>query len=358
MKKNPILTTVLALLTCSAPALLAQNFDGISWTRWTDNTPRQDKSGSGSTPSTSGVTNNQSTYTFSISSSSTSSTQRQEWLYERQRDFTQMELRFRINPSATSFDKISIAQCHDDQTGSKGVFSIYQVRRSGSNFVFGVQGDTTEASNGYSQFSTRSVSLNTWYRLLIQTYTNGRNGSYEYARLYNNSGRLLWQNTIEGGGDSESYYKLGVYRLSGGRGPVSASFDDIKFWTGRRGGSTGGGSTGGGGSDRVSLRKRNASGFAMDGNRGARNGQNVYLWSYSSSNRNQKWDEISRGSGSFSYQKGGHWPFTRRWKRRARRSKRLSLGKQLAQSEPAVAKGESERQHLSSAEAELNPLFH
>ena len=53
----------------------------------------------------------------------------------------------------------------------------------------------------------------------------------------------------------------------------------------------------------VSMRKQNSSGFALDGNWGGANGQNVYLWSFNSSNENQHWEEINRGGGYYSYQK-------------------------------------------------------
>ena len=53
----------------------------------------------------------------------------------------------------------------------------------------------------------------------------------------------------------------------------------------------------------VNLRKRNSSGFAIDGNHNGANGQNVYLWAFNSNNDNQKWVEIDRGGGFYSYQK-------------------------------------------------------
>jgi len=53
----------------------------------------------------------------------------------------------------------------------------------------------------------------------------------------------------------------------------------------------------------VTLRKRNATGFGIDGNHGGSNGQNVYLWTYSANNANQRWIEVDRGNGFFSYVK-------------------------------------------------------
>lgn len=63
---------------------------------------------------------------------------------------------------------------------------------------------------------------------------------------------------------------------------------------------TTGGSSGG---NVVTMRKRNSSGYALDGRGGGANGQNIHLWSFSTSNINQKWIEINRGGGYYSYQK-------------------------------------------------------
>ena len=57
--------------------------------------------------------------------------------------------------------------------------------------------------------------------------------------------------------------------------------------------------------DSVQLRKRNATGYALDGSGSSSNGQNVYLWSHSESNQNQHWEEIDRGGGYYTYQKAG-----------------------------------------------------
>ena len=39
----------------------------------------------------------------------------------------------------------------------------------------------------------------------------------------------------------------------------------------------------------VHMKKRNASGFAIDGGNGGADRQNVYLWSSDDSNKNQHW---------------------------------------------------------------------
>jgi len=53
----------------------------------------------------------------------------------------------------------------------------------------------------------------------------------------------------------------------------------------------------------VTMRKVNASSYAIDGGNGGAKGQNVYLWSFNGNNINQQWVEVNRGNGYFSYQK-------------------------------------------------------
>ncbi|MFD2561368.1 galactose-binding domain-containing protein [Aquimarina rubra] len=53
----------------------------------------------------------------------------------------------------------------------------------------------------------------------------------------------------------------------------------------------------------VHITKRNAKGYAIDGNWGGDNGQNIYLYSQNPNNENQQWIEIDRGNGYYSYQK-------------------------------------------------------
>lgn len=225
---------VVALGLSIVSSAYAGSFSDVSWERDYSNSPTQDKSGSGTTPSTSGATNSMDTYTFNISTSSTSGTQRQEWKYERRSGYMRMTFYFMINSDySDDFDRIGIAQNHDDQTGSEGVFSIYQVRKDGDKWVFGVQGDTTDADNGYSTFGTAEIELDTWYKLSVKSYVAGTDDSYERGTLQDYSGTTtLWEENIEGGGDVEGYYKLGAYKLTNGYGPISISYKSIKFWEG------------------------------------------------------------------------------------------------------------------------------
>ncbi|GAA3512466.1 hypothetical protein GCM10022393_27780 [Aquimarina addita] len=55
----------------------------------------------------------------------------------------------------------------------------------------------------------------------------------------------------------------------------------------------------------VQIVKRNASGYALDGNNGGADGQNLYLWSSDPGNVNQQWIEIDQGGGYYSYIKNG-----------------------------------------------------
>lgn len=57
--------------------------------------------------------------------------------------------------------------------------------------------------------------------------------------------------------------------------------------------------------DFVSMTKSNSTSFAIDGNNGAADGQNVYIYKYGASNQNQHWEEISRGGDFYSYKKRG-----------------------------------------------------
>jgi len=98
--------------------------------------------------------------------------------------------------------------------------------------------------------------------------------------------------------------KVGLYR---GRvnGTNTAYFDEVRF--GKRFNDAKHPSANGTPppvGDYVSMRKRNAIGFAIDANN-ARKGKKIHMWSYNSNNNNQKFKEINRGGGYYSYQAKG-----------------------------------------------------
>ena len=57
--------------------------------------------------------------------------------------------------------------------------------------------------------------------------------------------------------------------------------------------------------NKVIITKRNNTNFSLDGDWGAEDAQNVYLWATNPNNINQQWIEIDRGDGYYSYQKFG-----------------------------------------------------
>ncbi|MGJ8676057.1 MAG: family 16 glycoside hydrolase [Akkermansiaceae bacterium] len=55
----------------------------------------------------------------------------------------------------------------------------------------------------------------------------------------------------------------------------------------------------------VTLKKRNATGFVIDGNSSESSGTDVFLGAFDSNDEDQQWEEIDRGGGYYSYQKLG-----------------------------------------------------
>ena len=98
-----------------------------------------------------------------------------------------------------------------------------------------------------------------------------------------------------------TYDKVALYNGADGYSKVDPNGGDLPGNTGGDNDNAGGNTN----SSVVQIKKRNASGFAMDGGNGGANGQNVYMWKQSSSNVNQNWVEISRGGDYYSYQKEG-----------------------------------------------------
>ena len=235
--KKIVLSLAIAATTLFSVASYAQ-FGGVRWTSDTVNFPEQDRDGNGRTPSTSGATNNQGTFRFEITTTRTDTLQRQEFQFQRRTGLHRFRGEFRISSEQPNFDRVSVAQTHDDQTRSEGVFSIYQVRRADDGgYVFGVQGDTTEASNGYSTFDTVDIELDRWYRLEIRTESIDRDNTVEVAVLRDvSSGNSneIWRETVRGGGEDEQYRKVGAYRLTNGSGRVIVDWRSMRHWTGRR----------------------------------------------------------------------------------------------------------------------------
>lgn len=229
-KPNPIVPAILTslLITMSANSS-AQTFDSVSWTRDNSNTPTLDVTGCGSAPDV--TTDSSVTLSFELDGCDSDDTQRQEFLYERRTGIHAMVGSFYF--TAPDFEGgISIAQTHDDRTGSDGVFSIYQIRESDGIYYVMPQSDEST----YNDFDWVQVYPDTSYYMDIQTYSAG-DDSYERARLYQGtsaSGSLIgdWQITDGSGDDEEQYKKIGAYQLTNSSGAITVVWSGVKFYTG------------------------------------------------------------------------------------------------------------------------------
>ena len=227
--------SIAAACTFGVTTAQAEDFDDVRWSTDTSNTPKQDRDGNGRTPSTSGATDNQGTFQFEISTTKTDDRQRQEFQFERRSGLHRFTGEFRISSDQPNFNRVSVAQTHDDQTGSEGVFSIYSVRRDGNNYEFGAQGDTTSqgsSSNGFSQIDTIDIELDTWYTFRTSTSSTTIDGTVETAQLFDGDNEI-WTHTFTGGGEDLQYKKVGAYRLTGGSGRIIVDWREMEFETGR-----------------------------------------------------------------------------------------------------------------------------
>ncbi len=239
--KYVLASALFVVLSGVTSQAFAQNtsFSGVSWRRDTSNSFEADTSGCGSVPSTpsAGATG---PFTFTLSGSCSSGSRR-EFKMERRGGIHSMTGYFNVSSSsAPNFSGgISIAQTHDDGTGSSGVFSIYQVRYSGGSYYLTVQSDNTD----YDEFSWLRITPGSNYFMDIQTYSNGGD-SYERARVWSGtsmSGTLLKTWIInDDSGDSGSgsdasnqYKKIGAYLLSSSSvSNFRITWTNVNFYTG------------------------------------------------------------------------------------------------------------------------------
>lgn len=104
---------------------------------------------------------------------------------------------------------------------------------------------------------------------------------------------------MEGETRTVTYDKVALYNGADGYSKVDPNGGDLP------GGAKSNVDNKGSTSSVVQIKKRNASGFAMDGGNNGANGQNIYLWSQNAANINRNWIEIGRGNDYYSYQKEG-----------------------------------------------------
>ena len=230
--------SIAAACTLGAATTQAEDFDDVRWSRDTSNTPQQDRDNQGRTPSTRGATDNQGNFQFEISTTQQVEDERyrQEFQFERRSGLHRFTGEFRISSQQPNFNRVSVAQTHDDQTGSVGVFTIYSVRKDGNSYEFGAQGDTTDEQgsreNGFSRIPTVDIELDTWYRLRTSTSSTTRDGTVETAQLFEGNNEI-WTHTFTGGGEDLQYKKAGAYRLTGGSGRVIVDWREMVLETGR-----------------------------------------------------------------------------------------------------------------------------
>lgn len=136
------------------------------------------------------------------------------------------------------------------------------------------------------------------------------NGESAYRATNINFGLGNFNNDDEQFGDTYTTFKVGQYDYQNedyvDNEVRIIRYDNLSWYTGSDGYSIvdpAENNTGSG--DYVSMRKSNSTSFAIDGNKGGANRQNVYLWSYNSGNQNQHWEEINRGGDYYSYKKRG-----------------------------------------------------
>lgn len=163
----------------------------------------------------------------------------------------------------------------------------YHIRRAAGGSLPGLRTNGTDfadmqgaASNGvqtYYDFSAGSASESYHITLPDWQYGEGR------KRLQMTTANTVKFVTTESTGSWVSYrfIEAGDYDASSSSLPTSSS------------------------NTVVHIKKRNALGFAIDGNHGGANDQNVHLWSASEANDNQQWVEIHREGDYYSYQKQG-----------------------------------------------------
>lgn len=227
-RKSLLVTSLFAIST----SVSAGSFDNIEWTLENSyNIAENDSSGCALEPEIS--TSSSESFTFGLTDDSdcNDGTQRDEFKYERRSGYNRIIAYFTIDGTYPDFNKMGIAQTHDDSTGDTGVFSIYQVREEDGAYIFGVQGDSNEDDNGWDDYDQVEISLDTTYKLVIKTNGLSDGDSYEDANLYLDDVKV-WSSSIEIGGEEEQYKKIGAYQLTGGEGEFHLTWESVKLYTG------------------------------------------------------------------------------------------------------------------------------
>ena len=253
MKQIPIIKPILSIFCggvflMSSHAAFAQNlnFDDITWTK-ENSIPIEEVESTGNgnvaNEDLSSIASSDGPFSFALENAEEGGeTDRQEYKMFRRAGYHSMIGTFSISAD-TNFDGgVSIAQTHDDGTGSDGVFSIYQINTLGTSddLFFGLQ---TDESDSVDDFPTVLIRPETDYYVDIQTYSDGSN-SFERARLWegtSSNGTLLETWIVnDGSGDrgegedaDSQYKKIGSYMLSSTNvADFGVTWDNVEFYTG------------------------------------------------------------------------------------------------------------------------------
>ena len=157
----------------------------------------------------------------------------------------------------------------------------------------------------WSQRDTGDMDFNRWYHVKQYVKMNDVGQNNGILRAWVDGVQVCNVTNINFRRDN----KLKVYAYwfnyyNGGQdvadGDAYVRIDDFKIYTPGNGGGSGGGNNT---QTFIHMKKRNASGYALDGGNGGANNQNVKLWASNTNNQNQQWEEISRGNGFYSYKK-------------------------------------------------------
>jgi len=195
MQTQRIVRTLTALALVGGFTLAAQAQVGSGWTSYSPGHKIQNV-GSGSV----------SGMTFKITSSSTSTEQRSEFRYD---DITSAQSQMQGNVVVNSLggDRISIAQIH----GTPSATSLLGIKKPGVLYEVATGATVGNLAIGASARINMTVVTKTG---VCQIYLNGS------AKTSASNSTL----------QAPYYHKIGVYRTGSGKGPVTVTWSNVKFW--------------------------------------------------------------------------------------------------------------------------------
>ena len=198
------------------------SFTGVKWTVDRSNSPTLDKAGDGKAPSLVEKIRPDKELVFeTLSKSDGEVLQGHGFSYESRQGYHWLIGTFSIRSEFNAFDKLAIMQTKDAKRQN---FSTYYVLERGDDYLFG--SNDLIAGDKISR-----IDLDKEYTLSVKTKSQ-EGESYQIARLYNDAGDRIWEQTSVSDIGSEHYYQIGAYRSSGNDKSVTVIWDKVKFYTG------------------------------------------------------------------------------------------------------------------------------